>query len=108
MNRIRNFLLCLVLLGLSWDPAPPVAANVATSGIVTPASAAILSNGSGQSCNGTGKWHFVNNQRVARAAPITAMFICNESMVSVGPVQPSACLSSVDHYNVTTSGSCGL
>ena len=60
MNRIKNFLLCLVLLALAGI-LHHVWLEMSGTRIVTPASAAILSNGASQSCKGTGKWHFVKH-----------------------------------------------
>lgn len=108
MNRVKIFLLCLVLLALAgmlhhqWD-------------MVTPARAAVLQNGSGQSCSGTGTWHFVNNQTGgACGSGITAVFTgdggaCNGTtgLSSIAGTQ-TKCLSSVDQYIVSTSGSCTL
>ena len=108
MNRIKNFLLCLVLLALVGILHHQWLQMSGSSGVVSQASAAVLSNGSGQSCNGTGSWHFVNNQTGGACGPITAMFTCNGSLVSVGPVDPTKCLSHVDQYLVPTSGSCTL
>src|SRR5713101_6129498 len=107
MNRIKNFLLCLVLLALAGI-LHHVWLEMSGTRIVTPASAAVLQNGSGQSCNGTGKWHFVNNQTTGACGPITATFLCGGNLVNVGPIQPTKCLTSVDQYNVTTNGSCTL
>ena len=76
MNRIKTFLLCLVLLGLAgllhhqWSQI-----------IVTPASAANLSNGSAQTCNGTGTWHFVNPQSNGVCQPLTVVFSCDGTLV---------------------------
>ncbi len=62
MNRIKTFLLCLVLLALAGILHHQWLQMSGSSAIATQADAAILSNGSGQSCSGTGAWHFVNNQ----------------------------------------------
>ena len=80
MNRVKNFLLCLVLLALAGILHPEWLQMSGTSGMATPASAAVLSNGSGQACNGTGSWHFVNNQTGGSCTPtISATFICAAS-----------------------------
>jgi hypothetical protein len=108
MNRIKSFLLCLVLLAVAGILHHQWLQMSGSSGVVSQASAAVLSNGSGQSCNGTASWHFVNNQTGGACGPITAIFTCDGSLVSKGPVDPEKCLNSVDQYRVTTSGSCTL
>lgn len=71
-------------------------------GINSPAIAAELSNGSGQSCgDGVGVWHFVNNQTGGAAAgQLTATF----SDGSVWKVGPSKVLGSVQHFYVESAG----
>jgi len=111
MNRIKSFLLCLLFLGLAgiahhlWLG---MSGTSGTSGIVIPAEAATLSNAIGSTCVGTCTWHFVNNQTQGQCGPLTASFTCDGSNVTIGPVAATTCLSSTDHYFVTTTGSCTL
>jgi hypothetical protein len=104
MNRIKNFLLCLVLLALVGILHHEWLQMSGSSGIARPAFAAILSNGSGQTCNGIGTWHFVNNQTTGVVGPLFADFSCG----SFGPVDPTSTLSKVNQYFVTTNGACTL
>jgi hypothetical protein len=69
---------------------------------MAPAVAADLSNLSGQSCGDEiGTWHFVNNQTGgAPAGQLTATF----SGGQVVTVAPSKVLKSVQHFDVTASG----
>jgi hypothetical protein len=69
---------------------------------MAPAVAADLSNLSGQSCGDEiGTWHFVNNQTGgAPAGQLTATF----SGGQVVTVSPSKVLKSVQHFDVTASG----
>ena len=103
MNRIKTFLLCLVLLGLAGILHHQWLQMSGTSLIATPAFAADLSNGSGQTCNGLGTWHFVNNQTNGVSGPLTATFSCGSFTVD-----PSSVLKSVNHYIVVTNGDCTL
>src|ERR1041384_8237982 len=71
MTRVRNLLICFVLLGLVGVLHHKWLQMSGDSGFVTPASAATLSNGSLQTCNGTGTWHFVNPQNGGDCEPLT-------------------------------------
>ena len=77
------------------------AAAVALVGVSTPAVAAELSNGHGQTCEHVGVWHFVNNQ-TGGAAPgmLTATF----SDGSVWSVAPSKVNKSTQHFYVESAG----
>ena len=70
--------------------------------IPTAAWAATLSNANGQTCEGPGTWHFVNNQTGgASAGQLVATFSIagtNET-VTVGA---SKVLNSTQHFNVST------
>jgi hypothetical protein len=111
MNRIKAFLLCLVLLslvGIAHHLWLGASGTSGTSGIVLPAEAAILSNAIGTTCVGTCTWHFVNNQTQGQCGPLTATFNCDGTVFTTPDITPSSCLNSTDHYFVTTSGSCTL
>lgn len=71
---------------------------LALSGAV--AVAAELSNGSGQSCDGAGVWHFVNNQ-TGGAAPGTLTATIGGVAYVVGP---SAVNQNTQHFIVNASG----
>jgi hypothetical protein len=107
MKRVRNLLLCLVLLALAGILHHEWLQMSGSSGMATSASAATLSNGSGQACSGTGTWHFVNNKTQGQCGPLTAEFTCDGNDVQQ-TVNPTACLNSTDHYFVQTTGSCSL
>jgi len=70
--------------------------------VSSPAVAATLSNGDGQSCgDGMGVWHFVNNQTGGAAAgTLSATF----SDGSVWNVAPSAVNRNVQHFYVESTG----
>jgi hypothetical protein len=103
MNRFKNFLLCLVLLSLAGILHHQWLQVSGSSGIVSPAFAADLSNGSSQTCNGLGTWHFVNNQTGGATGPLTANFTCGSFTVD-----PSSVLKTTNHYIVVTNGACTL
>ena len=77
MNRIKSFLLCLVLLAAAGILHHEWLQMSGVSGIATPASAAVLSNGSLQTCSGAGTWHFVNPQNGGDCEPLTVDFSCD-------------------------------
>jgi hypothetical protein len=67
----------------------------------SPAFAASLSNGSGQSCGGfSGTWHFVNNQNGGVVTTLDACF----SSGCVSGVQATSVNKSTAHYYVSASG----
>ena len=107
MTRIRNFLLCLVLLALVGILHHEWLQMSGSSGIVTRASAADLSNGSGQSCSGTGIFHFVNNQTQGQCGPLTATFNCSGTTI-MPTVNASTCNTSNAQYFVSTPAGCTL
>src|SRR5436309_1195714 len=102
MRHIKNFLLCLVLLAVAGILHHQWLQMSGSTGLVSQASAAVLSNGSGQACNGTGSFHFVNNQTEGQCGSLTAMFLCDESLVSI-PGTRTKCLSSNEQFLVATS-----
>lgn len=76
---------------------------VVALGIPTAAWAANLSNGNGQTCDGPGTWHFVNNQTGGTQVPgqLTATFSVagvNET-VTVGA---TTVLNNTQHFFVST------
>jgi hypothetical protein len=77
------------------------AAAITLVGLSSPAVAAELSNGSGQTCEGVGVWHFVNNQ-TGGAAPgtLTATF----SDGTAWTVPPSKTTHSTQHFYVESAG----
>ena len=77
-------------------------AAVALVTISSPAVAATLSNGSGQSCgDAIGVWHFVNNQTGGAAAgTLTASFSDGTSWT----VGPTAVNKSAQHFYVESAG----
>ena len=108
MNRIKNFLLCLVLLALVGIVHHLWLGMSGASGIVTPASAATLSNGSAQTCNGTGTWHFVNPQANGVCQPLTVVFSCDGTLVDK-TATVAQCNTNTTNYNtIQTSGACTL
>ena len=78
-----------------------LAGLIAALAIPVVASAAVLSNGSGQTCGGAlGTWHFVNNQTGGAAAGIlTATF--SSGIVVTGPSQVNA---NTQHFIVEATG----
>lgn len=62
----------------------------------SPAMAATLANGNGQTCNGSGVWHFVNNQTTGIQTPgtLNATF----SSTDTCSVVSSKVLGSVQHF----------
>ena len=108
MNRIKNFLLCLVLLAVVGILHHEWLQMSGVSGIATPASAATLSNGSNQTCNGTGTWHFVNPQNGGDCEPLTVVFSCG-GIISQQTATVRQCNTNTTNYNtIQTSGDCSL
>ncbi len=77
-------------------------ATTAMIGIASPAIAADLANGNGQSCgDGVGVWHFVNNQTGGAAdGLLTATF--SDGVFSM--VAPSKNTGSTQHFYVESTG----
>src|SRR5215813_6581030 len=108
MNRIKAFLLCLVLLGIAGIAHHTWLGTSETSGIVIPAEAATLSNGVGDRCTGTGTWHFVNPQAGGVCEPLTVVFICGGALTTE-TATVFKCNTNTTNYNtIQTSGDCTL
>jgi len=108
MNRIKAFLLCLVLLGIAGIAHHTWLGTSETSGIVIPAEAAILSNGAGDRCTGTGTWHFVNPQSNGTCQDLSVMFSCGGTTVTE-TATVFKCNTNTTNYNtIQTSGDCTL
>lgn len=77
------------------------AAALALVGVSSPAVAAELSNGHGQTCEGVGVWHFVNNQTGgATQGTLTASFSDGTSW----QVSASKVTNSTMHFYVESAG----
>jgi hypothetical protein len=79
---------------------------VANHQLVTPARAAELNPGNvGATCNGTGSWHFVNNQTgTTTPGMLQVTFSCGTFTVGPSKVNPNG----VQQFIVSTSGDCKL
>ena len=80
---------------------------VANHQLVTPARAANLENDIGATCNGTGTWHFVNNEVGAVLPPgdLIAVFSCGKKEgVTAFKVNPNG----NQQFVVETTGNCTL
>ena len=108
MNRLRNFLFCLVLLAVAGILHHQWLQMSGSSGMATAASAATLSNGSGQSCNGTGTWHFVNPQNGGDCEPLTVTFSCGGQLVQETATIRQCNTNTTNYNNIQTSGDCTL
>src|SRR5438132_13840861 len=104
MNRIKNFLLCLVLLALVGIVHHLWLGMSGASGIVTTASAATLSNGSAQTCNGTGTWHFVNPHANGVCQPLTVVFSCDGTLVDTPATIIQSYTNKTNYNTIQTSG----
>ena len=104
MSRSKIVVLMMVVLALvAIGHHQLVSRNM---NLVPAAEAASLqaSSGAGDSCTGTGSWHFVNPQSGGICSPLTVTFSCG----TVTQTQ-EMCLNSNNNYaNVTTTGSCTL
>jgi len=108
MNRIRTFLLCLVLLALAGILHHQWLQMSGSSAIATQADAAVLSNGSSPTCNGGGTWHFVNPQNGGDCEPLTVVFSCGGALVTE-TASIRQCNTNTTNYNtISTSGNCSL
>src|SRR5437868_3186175 len=104
MSRSKIVVLMMVVLALvAIGHHQLVSRNM---NLVPAAEAASLqaSSGAGDSCTGTGTWHFVNPQSGGICSPLTVTFSCG----TVTQTQ-EMCLNSNNNYaNITTHGSCTL
>ena len=113
MNRtkiVTLLLAVLVLVAVGHHQLVQMSTKTLNTPLITTADAAILqgSSGAGDMCNGSGTWHFVNNQTGGDCGTgLPAEFMCNGSTVTLSGTQ-TKCLSSVDQYIVTTTGDCTL
>src|SRR5579864_4592193 len=109
MNRtkiVTLLLAVLVLVAVGHHQLTQMSRQALNTQLVPAAEAATLqaSSGAGDSCTGTGTWHFVNPQSGGICAPLTVLFSC-------GTVTQTSenCLTHNNNYsNITTSGSCTL
>lgn len=86
---------------MKYKKSLATAGAIALVGISSPAFAADLSNANGQTCDGVGVWHFVNNQTGgASAGLLTATF----SDGTVWNVAPYSVLRNTQHFQVESSG----
>jgi hypothetical protein len=82
--------------------------NQALCGLATPALAADLTNGFGDTCNGTGTWHFVNPHADGDCEPLTVTFSCGGTIVTK-TASIFKCNTNTTNYNtIQTSGDCTL
>ncbi len=78
-----------------------IAAAVALVGIGSPAAAAELSNGDGQTCDGVGVWHFVNNQTGGAGPGMLTATFSDGTFWNVAPYQVN---KNTQHFEVESSG----
>ena len=79
-----------------------VTAAVAALGISTAVWGATISNNSGQTCDGEGTWHFVNNQTGgAGAGLLDVCFSDSGCQTGIGPTQVNP---NNQHFHVSGSG----
>ena len=109
MNRtkiVTLLLAVLVLVAVGHHQLLRMSKQALNTNLVTPVEAATLqaSSGAGDSCTGTGTWHFVNPQSGGICAPLTVMFSCGTFTQT-----SEMCLNHNNNYsNITTTGSCTL
>ena len=110
MTRVRNFLLCLVLLALAGILHHEWTQMTGSSGIEPEVRAAILSNGAAQSCNGGGTWHFVNPQAGGSCPPLTVLFTCEgvQGFVTKTATVKQCNTNTTNYNNISTTGNCTL
>lgn len=81
------------------------AAAITLVGIASPAVAADLSNGFGETCDGTAMWHFVNNQTGgASAGTLTAEFTDGTGATIYYTVGPTDVNRNTQHFWVSADG----
>lgn len=76
------------------------AAAIALVGMTSPAFAAELSNANGQTCDGVGVWHFVNNQTGGASAGLLDVTFSDGTVWSVAPYKV---LRNTQHFQVESS-----
>ena len=77
--------------------------------MVAPAVAAELSNGSGETCDGTGTYHFVNHQtRGSLPGTLTATFTNDGGDLMTVMVGASSVSRNNQHFDITTAGDAAL
>jgi len=108
MNRLRNFLFCLVLLAVAGILHHMWLQKSGYSAIATPADAATLSNGVPSSCNGTGTWHFVNPQSNGDCERLTVMFSCGGSPFNTTATVKQCNTNTTNYNTIQTTGDCTL
>ena len=82
-----------------------LAVLIVTLAVPTVAVAATLSNGNGQSCDGAGTWHFVNNQTGGAAAGMITANFSGGVTVTKGA---GAVNQNTQHFFVSTTGGATL
>jgi hypothetical protein len=82
---------------MKYKKSLATAAAIALVGISSPAFAAELSNANGQTCDGVGVWHFVNNQTGGAAAGLLTAEFSDGRVWTVGP---SSVLKNTQHFIV--------
>ena len=107
MSRSRMIVLMMVVLALVAIGHHQLVSRNMKTDLVPAAEAASLqaSSGAGDSCTGTGTWHFVNPQSGGICAPLTVTFSCGQPVTQTQEM----CLNNNNNYaNITTHGSCTL
>jgi hypothetical protein len=98
----------LVLVAVGHHQLKQVSTKVLNTNLVPAAEAATLSNGSAQTCNGTGSWHFVNPQANGDCDPLTVVFSCGGTIVDKTATVFKCNTNTTNYNDVTTSGNCSL
>jgi hypothetical protein len=105
-KMVTLLLAVLALVAVGHHQLAQMSKQALNTQLVPAADAAVLqaSSGVGDSCNGTGTWHFVNPQNGGDCEPLHVVFSC-------GNVTQNSfmCLNHNTNYsNITTSGNCTL
>jgi hypothetical protein len=109
MTRVRNFLLCLVLLALAGILHHEWTQMSGTSGIEPEVRAATLGSAFvGDRCNGSATWHFVNPQNGGDCEPLTVTFNCGGTTVQTTQTSFSCLNNTTNYTNIATVGDCTL
>ena len=111
MNRTKILTLLLAVLALvavGHHQLTQMSKQVLNTQLVPAAEAADLSNGVGDTCNGTGTWHFVNPQANGDCEPLTVNFSCGGTLVTE-TASIFKCNTNTTNFNtIQTSGNCTL